>query len=61
MGKVSETVVVPAVANEPAALLTVMSHSPVPPCVKVPMCVFETDREGGGSTFSVAIACLLFP
>lgn len=43
-GRLSTTVVVPLVAAKGPVLLTVMSHSPVPPWVKPPMCCLTTDR-----------------
>jgi hypothetical protein len=56
VGSVSDTVVVPVVADEPAALLTMMSHSPVPLCVKVPTCALATDSEGAATWITVTVS-----
>src|SRR5271170_4443848 len=39
----------PEVLPPEAVLVTVMSHSAVWPCVKIPFGVFDTDRKGAGS------------
>jgi hypothetical protein len=45
---VSDTFVVPLVTLLVAVLFTVIFHTAVWPCVKVPVCILDTDNEGAG-------------